>query len=63
MDASDKLFWGILRRIWAGWKEALVLVQPDTVVRWHRAGFARYWIWLSRCPKRAGRKPVGKDLR
>ena len=61
--APDKLFWVILRRIWAGWKEALVLVQPDTVVRWHRAGFARYWTWLSRRRKRAGRKPVGKDLR
>jgi putative transposase len=61
--ASDKLFWVILSRIWVGWKDALVLVQPDTVVWWHRAGFARYWTWLSRRRKRAGRKPVGKDLR
>jgi hypothetical protein len=33
---SDKLFWVILRRLWCGWKCALVLVRPETVVRWHR---------------------------
>jgi len=45
---SDRLFWVILRRIWIGWKQALILVQPETVVRWHRAGFKAYWTWLSR---------------
>ena len=30
VEASDKLFWVVLRRIWEGWKEALVLVQRDT---------------------------------
>jgi hypothetical protein len=37
--APDKLFWAILRRFWPGWKRALILVQPETVVRWHRAAF------------------------
>jgi hypothetical protein len=32
---SDKLFWVMLRRLWYGWKCALVLVRPETVVRWH----------------------------
>src|ERR1035438_2287777 len=36
---SDQLFWVMLRRIWSAWKQALILVQPETVVRWHRAGF------------------------
>jgi hypothetical protein len=36
---SDKLFWVVLRRLWPGWKQALILVQPETVVRRHRAGF------------------------
>jgi len=36
---SDKLFWVLLRRLCAGWKQALIIVQPETVVRWHRAGF------------------------
>jgi hypothetical protein len=37
--ASDKLFWVILCRLWPGWKQALILVPPETVVGWHRAGF------------------------
>src|ERR1035441_7033170 len=35
---SDKFFWVILRRLWPGWNRALILIQPETVVRWHRAG-------------------------
>lgn len=41
--APDKLFWLILRRLWPKWKRALILVQPETVVRWHKAGFRLYW--------------------
>src|ERR1035441_2963836 len=36
---SDKFFWVILRRLWPGWNRALILIQPETVVRWHRVGF------------------------
>jgi hypothetical protein len=32
----DRAFWVALSRFWRGWKEALVIVKPDTVVRWHR---------------------------
>jgi hypothetical protein len=53
----------ILRRIWSGWKQALILVQPETVARWHRAGFKLYWTWLSRHKVRAGRKCVCGELR
>src|SRR6266540_3134190 len=45
---ADRLFWILLRRCWSGWAESLAIVQPDTVVRWHRAGFRIYWNWLSR---------------
>lgn len=58
-----KLFWGILRRLWPGWKRALLLVQPETVVSWHRAGFKLYWTWLSRHRTRVGRKCVSGELR
>jgi transposase InsO family protein len=54
----DKLFWVLARRFWFGWKEMLVLVQPETVVRWHGAGFKAYWAVL--CKKR---KPVGGGRR
>ncbi len=60
---SDKFFWVTLRGLWPGWKQALVLVQPKTVVRWHRAGFKLYWTWLSRHRSRTGRKCVSKELR
>jgi uncharacterized membrane protein len=44
----DKLFWVIARRVWSGWKRALLVVTPETVVRWHRAGFRMYWRLISR---------------
>jgi hypothetical protein len=58
----EKLFWVALRWLWAGWRRALILVQPETVVRWHRAGFGLYWTWLSRHRFRAGRKCVSREL-
>ena len=61
--ALDKLFWVILRRLWPGWKRALILVQLETVVRWHRAGFKLYWTWLSRHRVRMGRRCVSRGLR
>jgi putative transposase len=59
----DKIFWTILSRFWSGWKRAILIVQPETVVRWHRAGFKLYWKWLSRHRTRAGRKCVSSELR
>jgi hypothetical protein len=40
---TDRLFWMMLRRWWPRWEEVLIVVRPDTVVRWHRAGLRRYW--------------------
>jgi hypothetical protein len=42
----DKLFWVVARRFWSKWKDARLLVSPETVVRWHRAGFRLYWATL-----------------
>jgi hypothetical protein len=63
LAAPDRLFWVVLRRLWPEWKRSLVLVQPETVVRWHRSGFKLYWTWLSRHRARAGRRCVNKELR
>jgi len=60
--AADRLFWVALQRIWRGWKRGLILVQPETVVRWHRAGFKLYWTWLSHHRSRTGRKCVSREL-
>jgi putative transposase len=63
LAAHDRLFWIILRRFWSDWRSVLVIVHPETVVRWHRSGFKMYWKWISRRPMRSGRKPTPKALR
>ena len=35
----DRIFWVWISKLWRDWRSALVVVQPDTVVRWHRRGF------------------------
>src|SRR5450631_106735 len=45
---SDRAFWVVLSRLWSRWAAVLVVVKPDTVVRWHRAGFRLFWRWRSR---------------
>jgi transposase InsO family protein len=40
----------------------LLIVQPNTVIKWHKQGFKLYWQWKSR-PKKAGRPPINKDIR
>lgn len=59
----DKMFWVALRRCWSSWRNSLIVVNPDTVVRWHRAGFQLYWRLLSRARKQFGRRPVSKEVR
>jgi transposase InsO family protein len=48
-------------RLWPSLLGRVQVVKPDTVVRWHRAGFRAYWRWKSR--KRAGRPRIDRDLR
>ena len=39
----DRIFWVWLSKLWKDWRSCLVIVQPDTVVQWHRQGFKLYW--------------------
>jgi len=59
----DKIFWVLARRYWSGWKLALIVVSPETVVRWHRLGFALYWRVISKARRVVGRKRISKDVR
>ena len=59
----DKLFWTLACQFWSAWKQALLVVTPATVVRWHRAGFRLYWSLISRVRQRVGRKKVSKEVR
>jgi putative transposase len=63
LAALHKLFWVVLRRLWAGWKGPLIVVTPRTVVGWHWAGYRLYWKWLSQARQLGGRKRVSKEIR
>jgi hypothetical protein len=57
----DRLFWTLLRRFWSRWSNVLVIVKPETVVSWRRAGFRLYWRWRSH--RRGGRPGVTDEIR
>jgi putative transposase len=59
----DKLFWVVARRICSAWKQSLIIVTPETVVRWHRSGFRMYWRLISRVRRPVGRRPTPKEVR
>src|ERR1035437_10696799 len=56
LGAIDKLFWVVARRFWAHWEKALLIVLPDSVARWHRAGFKLYWAMTYRLNHERGGK-------
>src|SRR5437867_3350212 len=60
--SSDRLFWVALSRVWAGWRQALVMVSPNTVLRWQRRRFREYWARLSARPATGiGIAPEGQE--
>src|SRR5260370_1474193 len=48
LDLLDKLFWVAVRRFWSRWPQSLIAVTPETVVRWHKAGFPLSWKLTSK---------------
>ena len=59
---SDRVLWVWLSRIWGNWHSVVVLVKPETVVRWHRQGFRIYWRRKSKAG-RIGRPSVQREIR
>ncbi len=57
---ADRLLWAWLSEIWAGWRDALVFVQPSTVIAWQRRRFRDHWARLSHA--RPGRPQVAKEV-
>ena len=62
LRTQDRLFWILLHRLWPGWKDALIVVKPETVVACHRAGFRLFWRFRSRSKDR-GRPKITAELR
>src|SRR5437773_2135799 len=58
---SDRLFFIQLYRWFPSVLKAITVIRPETLVRWHRAGFRRYWRWKSRPV--GGRPQIDTDLR
>ena len=48
LSFADRLLWVWLSQLWSGWRSALMIVKPETVIAWHRVGFRLYWGWKSR---------------
>jgi putative transposase len=59
---ADRILWVWLRRVWADWKSALLIVKPETVIAWHRKGFRLYWTWKIRRGK-PGRPALPQEVR
>ena len=62
LTTADRCFWVWLSQTWLGWRSALLIVKPDTVVAWHRQGFRWYWTWKIR-HGRSGRPSIPKETR
>jgi hypothetical protein len=60
LRSTDRAFWVWLARLWDGWKTPLILVRPETVIRWHRQGFKLYWRRKSRTRK-IGRPTIPRE--
>ena len=58
----DRIFWAWLSCLWSNWRSVLVIVQPETVIRWHQQGFRLYWRWKSRS-KKPGRPKIDTEIR
>ena len=62
LRAGDRCFWSLLARMWPDWRSPLLFVQPETVIRWHRTAWRRYWTWKSR-KRGPGRPRIDSALR
>lgn len=61
LERADRILWVWLLRLWSDWRSVLVIVQPETVLRWHRQGFRLYWRWKSR-HRQSGRPRISQEI-
>ena len=62
LEDTDRAFWVALRSSWPAWASRLVIVNADTVARWNRDRFCRYWARISR-PRYPGRPRIDAEIR
>src|SRR6187397_212230 len=61
LRGSDRALLVWMTRLWPSLLYGPCVVKPETILRWHRAGFTAFWSWKSR--KRAGRPKIDRELR
>ena len=61
LEEADRRFWILACRWFSGWRTSLLIVKPETVLRWHRQGWRTYWRRRSRRTGRPGRRPIGTE--
>jgi len=57
---GDRLFWLALRRVWPDWRSSLLVVQPETVIRWHRRSWK--WWWALKSRRKGGRPRIAPEV-
>ena len=62
LTSVDRILWVWLSRAWSGWRSALAIVQPETVLAWHRAGLRLFWTWKVRRGQ-PGRPVIPREVR
>ena len=61
LRSRDRLYWVLLSRFWCNWQQVLMVVIPETIVRWHKKGFKLFWKINSR-RKGSGRTSNSSEL-
>lgn len=62
LSASDRSLWVLVSKLWPRWRDALHIVRPETVIRWHREGFRRHWTRKCRSKGRPVLDPKVRKL-
>ena len=59
---ADRRFWVLASRWFSDWRHPLLIVKPETVLGWQRAGWRAYWRWRSSHKERGGRPAIPEEL-
>ena len=62
LSNRDRFFWVVLSHLWRDWRSLVIIVKPETVIKWQRQGFKCYWHWKSRAG-RVGRPRITLEIR
>ena len=63
LSDADRRFWILASRWFSDWRHPLLIVKPETVLGWQRAGWRAYWRWRSSHETRGGRPAISVELR